>query len=293
MKATDTTVINQYGISLYIPNNVVAKEGNNIFLRYLIVTKVGYYSNAKGHFIERDGIDEYVMLYCVDGKGWVRTGHRKSKIKKGDLVVCDINYPHAYGADAIDPWSIHWAHFKGDGVPELLKLLGLSKQSAKLTIGEKTQAISLISEACKTLSKGYSFPYLFYASTCLQKFFCYVIKLKMHMETQNTDSCDMEEIIRFMLENINTTFSLNQFAHRAKISKYHFARKFKQKTGYSPIDYFNRLKIQKACELIDTSSLTIKEISDTLGFNNPFYFSEVFKRITGMSPKKYRYLQGG
>jgi AraC family transcriptional regulator, arabinose operon regulatory protein len=57
------------------------------------------------------------------------------------------------------------------------------------------------------------------------------------------------------------------------------------------MEYFNRLKIQKACELLDTSSLDIKDISDYLSFSNPFYFSEVFKRIVGLAPRKYRNLQ--
>ncbi len=98
----------------------------------------------------------------------------------------------------------------------------------------------------------------------------------------------MESVINYMLQNIDTKFSLEQLSDYIKMSKYHFVRKFKETTGYSPIQYFNRLKIQKACELLDTTSLDINEISLILSFNTPYYFSEVFKKIVGYSPSKYR-----
>jgi AraC family transcriptional regulator, arabinose operon regulatory protein len=282
---------NQKNISLYIPEDIVIKESQNSFLKNLVITQIGYLGNAYHHFIRRKGIHEYILLYCIDGKGWIETGGNKILVGKGDLAFCDINRPHAYGADSINPWSIHWAHFIGVGVPELFKILNISEQASVLQIGEKPELIVLMNEAYKALANGYSFPNLFYASTCFQEFFSFIIKLQMHSGMENSNEIDINNIINFMLKNINTVFSLEEFAAYMKISKYHFARRFKEKTGYSPIEYFNRLKIQKACELLVTSTLEIKEISGFLAFNNPFYFSEVFKKIIGYSPRKYRDLQ--
>jgi AraC family transcriptional regulator, arabinose operon regulatory protein len=291
MKEVKDSITFNNNISLYIPNDIALRESKNPFLRNLIVTKIGYFHKAYNHSAYREGIYEYIMIYCVDGNGWVIAGNKKRDVTKGDLVFCDVNCPHGYGSDNNNPWSIYWMHFMGEGVPDLLKMLEVSPQSPILTIGERSSIISLITEIYNMLTNGYNFPNLFYASTCFQELFCYLVKLKMHTGLQKANSIDVEGVIDYMLKNITNNRSLEDFAEYMSISKYHFVRKFKEKTGYSPMDYFNRLKIQKACELLDTSHLSIKEISDSISYKNPFYFSEVFKRITGYSPKTYRNMQ--
>lgn len=277
-------------ISAYIPNDVVISASKNAFLSNLTITKIGFFDKAYNHCIYREGISEYVMIYCVGGRGWVETGGRRFSISKGDLVFCDRNVPHGYGADPVDPWTIHWIHFIGDGIPDIFNILEISPQTAILTIGEKPELISLIIEAYTILSTGYGLVNLFQASTYFQEFLCKVIRIKMYSGLSDTSSLGIENVLNFMSKNVNESSTLTQLAACTNLSKYHFTRMFKQKTGYSPVEYFNRLKIQKACELLDTTNYSIKEISDVLSFSSPFYFSEVFKKITGYSPKKYKNL---
>lgn len=277
-------------ISAYIPSDVVLSECRNVFLANLIITKIGFYHKAYNHSIYREGIPEYVMLYCVGGKGWVDIGGRRIDIVKGDLIFCDKNTPHGYGADNIDPWSIHWVHFIGEGIPQLFQMLEITPQSAVLSIGEKTELISCITEAYTILSTGYGFVNLFQASTCFQEFLSKIVRMKMYSGFTDTSDTGIEKVMDLMSRNINGVCTLKQLADSINMSKYHFARIFKQKTGYTPIEYYNRLKIKKACELLDTTTYNIKEISNILSFSSPFYFSEVFKRITGYSPKEYKNL---
>ena len=63
---------------------------------------------------------------------------------------------------------------------------------------------------------------------------------------------------------------------------------FKKHTGHSPLNYFNLMKIRKACELIDSTSMKLNQISSKLGFTDPLYFSRLVSSIMGMSPKAYR-----
>jgi len=56
----------------------------------------------------------------------------------------------------------------------------------------------------------------------------------------------------------------------------------------SPIDYFIRLKIHFACQLLTQTDLKIKEIADRIGYDDPYYFSRLFKQVTGQSPKVYK-----
>lgn len=78
-------------------------------------------------------------------------------------------------------------------------------------------------------------------------------------------------------------------AGEMKVSKVYLCRIFKKYKNMTPIDYFNRLKIDRACELlVQFSSLPLQKISDMLGFNDVYYFSKVFKKIVGVSPSVYR-----
>ena len=68
----------------------------------------------------------------------------------------------------------------------------------------------------------------------------------------------------------------------------HFGQIFLKKTGHSPLNYFNQLKIQKACKMLDFSDMKIKEIANELGFYDQYHFSKTFFKITGETPTQYK-----
>ena len=63
---------------------------------------------------------------------------------------------------------------------------------------------------------------------------------------------------------------------------------FKKKTGHSPLTYFNLLKIQQSCQLLDTTDMKINQICYKIGIEDTYYFSRLFSKIMGMSPREYR-----
>ena len=63
---------------------------------------------------------------------------------------------------------------------------------------------------------------------------------------------------------------------------------FKQHTGYSPLSYYNLLKVQEACFLLDETDMKINQISFKIGIDDTYYFSRLFSKTMGMSPKDYR-----
>lgn len=292
MNQTTPTPIPSFGAAYTIPENIITKACANTFLENMIVTKIGYFKNALGHEIKRDGIHEHILLYCIDGNGWIRTNSLKKPVCKGDLVFLEADSPHEYGAAEENPWSIYWVHFLGKGVDDIFRCLDMSSPSNILPVGERTDLILLMGEALKTLANGYSFSDLFHASACLQNFLSYILQINTYAHLQDAKSIPLESLVHFLRQNICETYTLDQLAEYMCMSKYHFTRKFKERTGYSPIEYFTRMKIQKACELLETSSVEVKEISGYLSFCNPYYFSEVFKKITGYSPRDYRNVHG-
>ena len=91
-----------------------------------------------------------------------------------------------------------------------------------------------------------------------------------------------------MQKNIDKLMTLQDFARFANLSVSHFSAIFRERTGYSPIEYFNHLKIQKACQYLLLTQMRVKEIALELGIDDPYYFSRMFSKVMGSSPNDYR-----
>jgi transcriptional regulator GlxA family with amidase domain len=98
----------------------------------------------------------------------------------------------------------------------------------------------------------------------------------------------IEQSISYMLEHLDKPIQVSTLAARANISPSHYFVLFKQRTGCPPIDYFIRLRMQRARELLAAGSLHVKEVAAVLGYEDPFYFSRVFKSVNQIAPSKYR-----
>lgn len=94
--------------------------------------------------------------------------------------------------------------------------------------------------------------------------------------------------IKFLKENYQNEFSLEDVARVANLSPYHFIRVFKSQTGKTPLEFFLDIKMQKAKELLNDNTKTITEISIILGFSSPSHFARAFNNAVGLSPTAYR-----
>lgn len=93
---------------------------------------------------------------------------------------------------------------------------------------------------------------------------------------------------KFIDANYKQKHSVVDLARRSNMSLYWFIRKYKDITGHTPIEYLMKIRIKNAGILLIESQLSIIEISKHVGYDNPFYFSRVFKKVTGYSPSFYR-----
>lgn len=92
----------------------------------------------------------------------------------------------------------------------------------------------------------------------------------------------------FMEQHYNQRIQIPVLAAQANVSVSHFFKIFKEETGCAPLVYLTRLKVERACDWLVTTAWSIKLISANLGYNDPLYFSRVFKSFIGMAPKAYR-----
>ena len=96
------------------------------------------------------------------------------------------------------------------------------------------------------------------------------------------------ETVGYMRERLNQSLRVPKLAIMVGVSQSHFFAVFKKQTGFAPMDFFIRMRMGRACELLDATSLSVKEIAAALGYDDQFYFSRVFKSVNQISPSKYR-----
>ncbi len=99
---------------------------------------------------------------------------------------------------------------------------------------------------------------------------------------------NIEDTLLYINNNYMKDLNTGLLSSRIGYSESYFYRSFRKYTGKTPVDYITDIRIKNASKLLKNSSLSIKEISQITGFNDPLYFSRIFKRITGLSPKEYQ-----
>ncbi|MGY2397914.1 helix-turn-helix transcriptional regulator [Pseudomonas sp. SDO5271_S396] len=98
----------------------------------------------------------------------------------------------------------------------------------------------------------------------------------------------LRRVIQRMEQALDLDLSLDDFAEEAGLSRFYFSRLFHQATGHSPSQFFIRLRMARARELLSSTSQSIIQIALEVGYNSPAHFAQVFRRHTGMTPREYR-----
>lgn len=258
--------------------------------RQIYITDIGYYPKANQHYIERGhGVNQHIIIYCVEGRGWVTINKKKMDISPSHFIVIPANTPHKYGAVEGDPWTIYWVHFKGDIATYVVDLITNNSQNYLPYLSYNENRIKLFEEICFNLEKGYSADNLRYVNMIFYHFLSSLLYEEKYNQAGKTQTKDaITQTIEMMQGKINSNLTLNDFAAHSHLSVSHFSTMFRIRTGFSPVEYFNHLKIQHSCQSLAFTKKPIKEIADDLGYSDQYYFSRIFSRFMGMSPSEYR-----
>lgn len=258
-------------------------------LSELFVTDLGYFPNAAHHYRERpQGYDGYIMIYCASGKGRLTiNGTEKYEICNDELILIPSGTAHQYEANAQHPWSIYWFHVQGSAVDELFQTCELVHYVQKIQPNDAEAFIRFFHMCYDLLSSRVNLHSLLHVSHAL-RFLISQLGLSQKMLKEEKTQSYIDTAILFMQQHIEEQISLADLANHIGISRQHLNHIFQKSLDTTPIYFFLSLKMQRACQMLDLTELSIKEISVSLGIEDPFYFSRLFKKIIGRSPKVYR-----
>lgn len=221
-----------------------------------------------------------------------------SHVAKGDFFLTSSAEPYEMrwnvsGADAFEVMHIYL------GIPLLEKAVrevlgGSGAVRLREVSGGRDEVLSLLLEQVRaelTSRNAVSALFLQGLAQCMA-----VHLARKYLDSSADDIAQRNALPAFKLRRVLSTmeanlaspFSLGALAEEAGMSEYHFSRLFKKATGYSPSQFFIRMRMARARQLLLETDHSIIDIGLEVGYSSPSHFSQIFKREVGVKPSHYR-----
>lgn len=270
------------------PGFILKHLQNNPLTRACFPTAFGYYPCAQGHVMQRESHNDNLLIYCEQGRGHISTRYFDGPVTPGDVIVLPADHPHEYRADVEQPWTIYWVHFDGLQAHQLIQELDFDPEQVVAHVGRLPLLASDFNRLLGLRQSGFSVSVFNYAAAITRQILYFLALQIRSSNIRRHHNFNLDELKSLMLEHIDGELDLETLAASTQLSRHHFSAKYKKLTGISPIKHFIHLKMERACHLLDASNAPAKLISAQMGYNDPLYFSRIFKKVIGMSPTEYR-----
>lgn len=234
------------------------------------------------------------LFFCLDGRGELQIAKERIPLSKGDVFLINAGVEHTEHSSPEEQLS--YIVIGVSGIRFLLKEEMSGQQRFCLIQGENNAAEfepyfeDLIREVSQK-KDGYLGISLNILNILLAKI-SRSMQLEIASSTPVNDTLNCEEIKQLIDENYAQPITLEWLAAHAHISKYHLSHLFRRQYQISPIQYLNKRRLQEAEYFLTHTSHSLSEIGNMIGFSSASYFTQVFKRCTGLSPSEFRAKRG-
>ena len=234
------------------------------------------------------GRRDYQILYVANGKTHFWFDGKKEIVSAGHMVLYKPEEIQKYVYYLEDNPEVFWIHFTGSDVKNILEYHGISLDEHVFYCGVLPDYKALFRKIIQELQLC-RYGYEDYIASLFNDILLLVDR-QQHEQKKATGNVQeqIERAAAYFNENYNTKISIDDYAESLHISTNWFIHNFKQYAGMSPAQYILSLRMVNAQSLLERTTYNIKEISEIVGYENPLYFSRVFKKEIGKSPAQYR-----
>lgn len=233
---------------------------------------------------------DFQLIYIHSGCGYFDFGDGKEiSIDAGNIVIYYPDEMQKYTYYGKDKPVVYWIHFTGKDICTLFGDYELDTAKRVIPVGCSAEYVQLFNKIILELQlKRDNY------AECSALLFRQLI-IAMGRATINdehssivTDKLSIESATNYFHEHFHDQISIDKFLEDKNVNVNAFFKKFKTYTGLSPLQYLLDIRISNAKNLLEGTDYTISEIASIVGYDNPLYFSRLFHKHVGMSPKDYR-----
>lgn len=253
---------------------------------------------------------QFEIMYVLESTGTRIVGDSVRRFKPGEIVVLGPNLPHIWKNDNIYHLKkskkqaraivIYFKeNFLGNSMENIPELHGLTDlfHMAKQGLLLQGKTKKSVAQYLHKISKANGIDRLIYLLNILktigQSTECEILSSKIHsFNIPKKDFNRINRVYQFSLDNFRKRISITEMSKLANMSPNAFCRYFKSMTGKTFIHFINELKIGDACRLILENEMNFTQICYEVGFDNYSNFIRQFKKVKGITPKKYKALTG-
>jgi AraC-like DNA-binding protein len=278
-----------YANSAYLKDSQADRED---YSRPLIVTSCGtyrLYTKKEFSTVRPEGRRDYQLIYVSKGKAYFWNEGERHVATAGQMVLYRPHKPQRYIYYGEDKTEVFWVHFTGNDVENILKSYGVTKEIFLMDGGGELEYRNLLHHMIKELQMCYT-DYEEMLSTMLKQIF---ILLHRHLpkdsRIKNSQAEDeIDKAVTYFYEHYNEQIEVADYAKSHHMSVSWFIRSFKKVMGTTPAQYIMSIRLSNAQSLLESTAYNVTEISKIVGYDNPLYFSRIFKKEKGISPLQYR-----
>ena len=278
-----------YANTAYTNNSIVDRMDKS---KPLIVTCCGtyhLYTRPKLPTWRPKGRLDFQLIYVAAGKGHFHFNGKEHIITAGHMVVFRPKEPQKYEYYGTDQTEVYWVHFTGGNVKNILRSYGIKDDMRVIDCGSgldyQNHFRAMIQEIQMQKEE-----YDEMAELHLRQ-----ILITLHRYITHSNKVDNSQIAeeidkatQYFTEHYNEEICIDDYAKDHNMSTSWFIRNFKQYIGVTPMQYILSIRIYNAETLLHSSLYNVSEVSNIVGYENPLYFSRIFKKAKGLSPSEYR-----
>lgn len=256
-----------------------------------------YNSNIENYSDDTSGDNMITIIRVLSGALTVTIEKENHTLTRGNAIYIDTNLKHSlFPTDCtyeVVSFCLDIITQKDSVTDEFISSIKHHKYivypTSVNTMRYKFNIIDFIFEAMSHKVIGYEYDVI----GGLYILYGYILRNKLYQLNSNyiienkVNSYRYKEIIDYMKNKYMDNITLDSLADLAEMNPRYFCRFFKLNSGLTPINYLNQIRIEKACELLNTGNYTVNEAATATGFNDTSYFIKVFKKQIGITPKLY------
>lgn len=229
-----------------------------------------------------------IIALAVSGKAYYECGGEPFSVQKGHLLFFPKGMRHSARSDPGSPWSFFSAGFQL--IPTDETAVDAFSRLPNLTLSKSFVRATELFEELNRLWSAHEPGYLLASRSRLLDLLHMAVQEAVGAARTVPHSRRIERAVQQLQENVATNFRVEDLAAQAGLSPSRFRVLFKAFTGHSLVRYQNWLRVNKAKDLLLSGEYTVAETAAEVGFQDTYYFSRLFKKMTGAAPSHYRNL---